>query len=213
MSKLDKIYKLMADGEKVIMTNFLDSLGEVEDLDNWELIDVREVDYDKEDELDAELLQKFANTGKASPNKKSSQDGKNEEGDIFRVRYQYDPLRATSESREFCKKMVNDAKIYRKEDIQLMGTQPVNKGWGPSGAATYDIWLYKGGGSCHHRWYRKTYMRKAGDPIQDLNTADDISTTEARSKGFRPEPNEQEVPVKPKDMPNRGFIQKRNWKS
>ena len=39
-----------------------------------------------------------------------------------------------------------------------MSTRAVNPGWGPKGADTYSIWLYKGGGACHHFWMRKTYM-------------------------------------------------------
>jgi uncharacterized protein YaeQ len=35
---------------------------------------------------------------------------------------------------------------------------------GTSGADTYDIWLYKGGASCHHFWMRKTYMAKECNP-------------------------------------------------
>ena len=48
-------------------------------------------------------------------------------------------------------------KVYRKEDILQMGSRAVNAGWGPRGAATYSIWLYKGGGNCHHFWLRQIY--------------------------------------------------------
>jgi hypothetical protein len=64
--------------------------------------------------------------------------------------------------------MVNAAKVYRKEDIQAMSEMAVNAGWGPRGAATYDIWLYKGGGNCHHYWVRKTY--RAVDVQPDVKT-------------------------------------------
>ena len=151
----------------------LEEFGEDEDLEEWELIDERKVDYDSEDELDEQikklneknpsLLSKiwnFATTGTARPNSKSDQDGKNEEGVQFKVRYQYAPLRASDNSREFCKKMISAKKIYRKEDIQQMSNKAVNAGWGLNGADTYDIWLYKGGGDCHHFWMRKTYMAK-----------------------------------------------------
>jgi hypothetical protein len=55
-------------------------------------------------------------------------------------------------TREFCKKMVTANKIYRKEDIQRMSREVVNAGWGARGADKYDIFLYKGGGACHHKW-------------------------------------------------------------
>ena len=35
-----------------------------------------------------------------------------------------------------------------------------------------------------------------------------ITTTKARSEGFKPETNAQEVPVAPKNMDNRGFVTK-----
>ncbi len=121
----------------------LEEYGEEEDLENWELIDERKVDYDKEDELDEELnklnnpklsvlskMYNFVTTGTARPNAKSSQDGENEDGLQFKVRYQYAPLSFSENSREFCKRMVRAAKIYRKEDIQMMSKKAVNAGWG-----------------------------------------------------------------------------------
>jgi len=36
-----------------------------------------------------------------------------------------------------------------------------------------------------------------------------ITTTAARSQGFKPVANEQEVPVAPTDMPNKGFVNKK----
>ena len=126
---------------KIFMS--LEELGEDEDLDNWELIDERKVDYDKEEELDAEIeelnrpklsaLKKawnFVSTGRAIPNAKSDQDGEDREGLQYKVRYQYAPLRTSANSREFCQKMVSAKKIYRKEDIQKMSNMAVNASWG-----------------------------------------------------------------------------------
>jgi len=180
-------------------------MGEDEDLDNWVLVDEREVDYDQEDALDATL--KFASTGTARPNANSEQDGENNEGEKFRVRYEYAPLSAGSNSRDFCRKMVSAKKLYRKEDILQMENKSVNAGFGPNGSDTYSIWLYKGGARCNHKWFRKTYMSKDGAGI-DVNNpnAETISTTKARSKGFRPEANDNKVSVAPNNMKNKGFI-------
>jgi len=41
----------------------------------------------------------LATTGTARPNAKSEQDGENEEGVQFKVRYQYAPLRTNNNSR------------------------------------------------------------------------------------------------------------------
>ena len=200
----------------------LEQYGEDEDLTNWELIDERKVDYDSEDELDDQvqelntkkqsLLSKiynFATTGTARPNAKSSQDGENAEGVKFKVRYQYAPLVSGENTRDFCSKMVSAKKIYRKEDIIMMGSKAVNSGWGLDGADTYSIWLYKGGGDCHHYWMRKTYMQK-GKSI-DINSplVPTISVNKAKKEGFKPEINAKDVSKRPVDMPNNGFVNKR----
>ena len=203
--------------------NALEDFGEDEDLENWELIDERKVDYDTEDELDEELnklnnpklsllskVWNLATTGTARPNAKSEQDGENQEGVQFKVRYQYAPLRASNNSREFCKKMVNAAKIYRKEDIQQMSQRAVNAGWGLNGADTYDIWLYKGGGDCHHFWMRKTYRAKSAKTKADVgNPNAEVSVNKAKKEGFKPEVNAKEVAKRPTDMPNNGFVNKK----
>ena len=200
----------------------LEQYGEDEDLTNWELIDERKVDYDSEDELDDQvqelntkkqsLLSKiynFATTGTARPNAKSSQDGENAEGVKFKVRYQYAPLVSGENTRDFCSKMVSAKKIYRKEDIIMMGSKAVNPGWGLDGADTYSIWLFKGGGSCAHFWMRKTFMQK-GKSI-DINSplVPTISVNKAKKEGFKPEINAKDVSKRPVDMPNNGFVNKR----
>lgn len=196
-------------------------LGQDEEelLKDFEVIDEQEVDYDYEAELDAvidelntpkpkSLLAKiwqFVSTGSAKPYQKSDQDGTSkqstEEGNEFLVRYMYSPAVSKTNSRQFCSKMVSAKKVYRKEDILAMSEKEVNPGFGKGGANTYSIWLWKGGPRCHHKWLRKTYVRKEGTKgLGDL-----ITTTEARKRGFKPEANEQQVPVAPNDMPQKGY--------
>lgn len=191
----------------------LTELGEDEDLDNWVLVDEREVNYEQEEALDKMIG--LASTGIARPNAKSEQDSQ-VDNMKFKVRYQYAPLMADGESREFCSKMVDAAKkgkLYRKEDIIKMSEMPVNKGWGPKGDSdTYDIWLYKGGGSCRHFWMRKTYM--AVDVAPDVkNPKSEISVNEAKKKGLKPPKNESEVAKRPRDLDEkkRGFLEPKNW--
>lgn len=179
--------------------------GEDEDLENWELVDERDVDYEQEEALDKMIG--LASTGAARPNAKSQQDGSNAAGEQFRVRYQYSPLRAGANSRSFCKKMVSAKKIYRKEDIIRMETLSVNAGFGPNGSDNYSIWLYKGGARCNHKWVRKTYMWKDGvKPDVKSPNAETISTTKARGKGFRAPANDNKVSIAPNKMKNKGFI-------
>ncbi len=189
-------------------------LGEDEDLENFELVDEREVDYDQEEALDKMLS--LATTGTARPNANSDLDGETETGKKFIVRYQYAPLIVGKDTRDFCKKMVAAKKIYRKEDIIAMEKNKVNAGWGPEGSRDkYSIWLYKGGGSCRHYWLRKTYMAKAGvNPDVKSPLTKPVYKQEKAKEGIS-EPSKTKEPAKvsqrPRDMKNRGFIKDKNW--
>ena len=187
------------------MIELLQDIGEDEDLENWNLVDEREVDYDQEESLDKMI--NLASTGTARPNSKSEQDEVTNDLTSFKVRYQYAPLSTQANSREFCKKMVNSKKIYRKEDIMQMSQRAVNAGWGLGGANTYDIWLYKGGGACRHFWMRKTYMAKGVQP-DATNPNAEVSVNKAKKEGFKPEKNNSKVAKRPVDMPNQGFVNK-----
>lgn len=181
------------------------------DLDEYELIDSRPVDYDEEDVLDLAIknannpniikqAMHFVSTGTAYPKRKSEQDG-----ELFISRYRYSGA-ISDNSREFCRKMIKANKLYRKEDIISMGSQVVNEGWGARGADTYSIWLYKGGGACHHFWTRETYRKKGTDINSPL--AKQVTPAEARKAGEILPTNDKKVYTKPIDMPNQGFLPK-----
>jgi hypothetical protein len=197
-------------------TNPLIDLGE-EPQDNWLLIDEKEVDYNTDDEenelLSKEpkqsLLNKIVNlvsTGTAFPNSKSQQD-ELIDGVKFFTRYKY-VGEVTKNRRAFCTQMVLANKIYRKEDILRMETQVVNAGWGPKGADYYSIWLYKGGGNCHHRWNKQVYASFEGTNI-DINSprARQIAGQKAEKYGYVIN-NPKLVSTRPIDMPNKGFLPK-----
>ena len=190
--------------------------GEDEDLENWQLIDEDDAEGEHEDfdfEYNLEKLE-LATTGRAIPNAKSDQDGQSqqEHKSKFRVRYVYTEdkglTRSSGQQREFCTKMMSAGKVYRKEDIIRMGSRGVNKGWGLNGADNYSIWKFKGGGNCHHKWFRRIYLQ-AGEKASSADKI--VTTTKARSMGFKPETNEQEVPVAPKRMPKNGFVNKKGY--
>ena len=185
----------------------LEEVGEVVNMDEWELVDERPVDYDAEQALSKYA---FASTGSAFPNAKSSQDGVTEEGKRYKVRYAYAPETTKTNSREFCRKMVASGKVYRKEDIERMDGQAVNAGFGISGAATYSIWLYKGGARCHHFWMRKTYLAKGEGVTPDVgNPNAEVSVNKAKKEGVVLETNPTNVAKRPVDMPNQGFVNPR----
>lgn len=170
--------------------------GEDEDLENYDIIDEIEVDYEEEDKIE------FVSTGTARPNAKSSQDGED-----FIVRYRY--VGNKSPERSFCKAMMSAEKVYRKEDIVQLDNKVVNAGWGPRGANTYSIWLYKGGGDCHHKWNRVIYLKKGKNVDVNSPLAQIISTSEARRRGMKLETNDTLVSVEPRNMTNRGFLEPR----
>ena len=185
----------------------LEEVGEVINEDEWELVDERPVDYEAEVALSKYA---FASTGSAFPNAKSSQDGVTAEGKRYKVRYSYAPESTKTNSREFCKKMVAAGKVYRKEDIERMGEQAVNAGFGVGGSSTYSIWLYKGGARCHHFWMRKTYLAKAEGITPDVgNPNAEVSVNQARKAGVDLERNPSDVAKRPVDMPNEGFVNPR----
>ncbi len=199
-----------------VLDNFLAEYGEEEDLEGWEMIDEEIADEEDEDfdfEYNLEKLE-LASTGRAIPNAKSEQDGESTQTHKtkYRVRYIYKEQaglsRKSGEKREFCRKMEAANKVYRKEDILRMGKMAVNAGWGLNGANTYSIWKFKGGGNCHHKWVRRIYAQAGQKPS---NSDAIITTTKARSRGFTPPTNEQQVPVAPKNMPKNGFVNKKGY--
>jgi hypothetical protein len=207
--------KLASDLDKFVDTDIADALidlgqDEEELLKDFEVIDEQEVDYDNDDDLNQKIKElneqtNLASTGSAKPYSESKQDGKSkqkgQEDKTYLVRYMYNPAKTKGTSREFCKKMVSAKKVYRKEDINAMTSKVVNAGFGKGGSDTYSVWLYKGGARCNHKWFRRIYARKEGS--KSLGSV--ISTTEAKSQGFKPEANAQKVPVAPKDMKYKGY--------
>lgn len=187
-------------------------LGE-EPAENWLLIDEFPVDYDNDD-AENELLSKepkkslfsklveLVSTGDARPNITSKQD-KVIDGIKFVTRYEY-AGKTDDKSRGFCQAMMKAKKVYRKEDILKMSNQPVNAGWGPNGASTYNIWLYKGGGNCHHMWFKKVYAQFEGKAL-DIPNAKQIASRKAEKYGYVIK-NESLVAERPVDMPYNGFL-------
>jgi hypothetical protein len=206
-------------GTELSAVNPLMELGEDENPE-WILIDEHEVDYDT-DETDNEILSKepkqsllskvvnLVSTGDPRPNLRSSQD-EVIDGVKFITRYIY-AGEEKENGREFCKKMMSLAKqkrVYRKEDIIKMGSQAVNPGLGIDGAATYSIWLYKGGANCHHRWNKRVYATLSGKALDiDSKEVKQIAGAKAAKLGYIVK-NPSLVSQRPIDMPNQGYYRK-----
>ena len=205
--------------EATELSKFIEEFGE--DIpEEWEILDEEKVedeheDFDFEAELNklAEGKTELASTGTARPNQRSVQDGVNDSyNDYFKVRYMYTKDTALSqegETREFCRLMTSANKIYRKEDLLQLTKKPVNPGWGPRGAATYSIWLYKGGGNCHHYFRRVVYKTSLRNAKTNINSRQIISDVKALSEGFTLRRNSGLVAKAPKRMKNNGFLEPR----
>ena len=204
LKKAPKIYRPNDHLTKDVAKLLID-LGEDEDLEEWDVISEESVNYELDDKQNKMLELADVKTGSAKPASKSDQDA-----GLFKVRYRYTG-RLAKNSREFCRAMLRAKKVYRKEDILAMDNETVNAGWGPNGADTYSIWLYKGGGNCGHEWTRVVYFRKRnadGTFMENKGLTNDkkVTETEAAEIGFKPEKNPKKVAQKPRDMKNKGFL-------
>ena len=188
----------MSDGAPEELADSLIELGETLDASEWTMLSSAEVDYDTDGDL-YDLVEFATSTGTARPNSKSAQDSKE-----IAIRYRY--VGNPNPQREFCKKMMQANKLYRKEDILQMNKAGINDGFGLGGTNNYSIWLYKGGGkmsdnfpqgTCRHKWQREIYLKKGSSLDVNSPLAKTISTSEARRKGYKVPTNENIVSIKP----------------
>jgi hypothetical protein len=202
--------KINTELEEILNEVDANQLGE-----GWVMVDEREASENDEEldsqlikaELDLEpkttLLSRLINlvqTGNPQPDKKSAQDKKVGDLKYFKVRYKYTGNKAPD--RDFCKAMMSkENRLFRKEDIDAMSRRAVNPGFGEGGANTYDIFRFKGGARCHHKFSRVTFML-------DLNAIEkgysEIGTRAAEIKGYKVT-NPYEVSIYPNNLPLKGF--------
>jgi len=176
--------------------------GEEVDEDEWEMIDSRPVNYDMEAAHDA--LWAFASVPASRPDAKS----KGQDTPLIKVRYQYAPQEINTgpkgPSRDFCRLMVGAGKVYRKEDIEA--ASGANPGFGKGGAATYNVWFYKGGPRCRHWWQRVTYLKKNNERISVREARKIINALPPAERKANALPiNPKEVAQWPNDMDYKGF--------
>jgi hypothetical protein len=205
-----ELSKVNTELEEILNEVDANQLGE-----GWVMVDEREASENDEEldsqlikaELDLEpkttLLSRLINlvqTGNPQPDKKSAQDKKVGDLKYFKVRYKYTGNKAPD--RDFCKAMMSkENRLFRKEDIDAMSRRAVNPGFGEGGANTYDIFRFKGGARCHHKFSRVTFML-------DLNAIEkgysEIGTRAAEIKGYKVT-NPYEVSIYPNNLPLKGF--------
>lgn len=181
----------------------------------WSEVDARDAG-DNDDELDLALLDaeskyepkqsllskvfNFVQTGNPKEKQKSAQDKKVGDLKYFKVRYRYTGNKTPD--RDFCMAMMAEqSRLFRKEDISEMSRRAVNPGFGEGGKNTYDIFKFKGGPRCHHKWERVTFMLNL-DAIE--KGYDKIGTRTAEIKGYKVT-NPYEVSIYPNNLPLKGF--------
>ena len=202
--------------EATELSKWIEEFGE--DMpEDWELIDEEVVDgehndFDFEQVLNEEADKnlELASSVKATPNKRSSQDGVNKSyNDYYKVRYVYATdnflTNKSGTSRDFCRDMVAAKKIYTKEDLVNANSQVVNKGFGIDGTQKYNIFLFKGGPECRHYFLRRIYKTSLRGAKSKISSKQLIGYTKARSEGFTAEKNDKLVAIAPQRMKNNGY--------
>lgn len=207
LSKLKKKDKLeLTDDDAKIWLDYLDKVGEVVNLEGWELIEETDVDdVQIEANLHAQPFEFFKRY--ASPDDKSKTDK-----GLYKVRYRYS-RNIASNSRLFCRNMVANAKLgvsYRYEDIIQMGKDGINGEFAPQGKSTYSIWLYAGGVYCHHNFIRQVWKRKRNAsgqflPNDGLKNDTEVSSN-TRGTGITNPRGWRKANTPTIDLPNRGSL-------
>ena len=131
----------------------LEGLGEVLS-DEWELIH-------------SEIYQEEDESVKMAEIKYSDKSSK-EDNEIYKVRYSYEPVRKSADSRNFCKKMeslTSSKVVFRKEDINMMSFRGVNNVLGHN-KKNYSLLKFKGGKNCHHYWTLQVYKKSTGKKVE-----------------------------------------------
>lgn len=188
--------------------------------DGWEAILIEEAgSHDDEEGLSLDyILDKFKEgTELTSPRVYAHPGERSEFGDsgLYKLRYRYSQNISTK-SRDFCKHMVDLSKtglIFRKEDIDRMSSDPtVNGQFAPQGANTYDLFTWKGGVYCHHKWERVIFFRKRDENGRFLPPSPESARTEKGMTNDKKVANVPFVPQKgaegtaPIKTPSRGSL-------
>jgi len=182
--------------------------------DEWELVDELDEGEDISDEDWANicikekknLFQQLKDEITAKPSGFSYLDSKN-----YKIRYKYavGSKKPSSSTRDFCENMMTLSKsgiVYRLEDIDKASRDGVNKQLGHKGKP-YDLFKFKGGIYCRHKWNRVLYRLKANTkPSEDIL---DYKKTREIPKTYIKNPRgTKESVIAPVNMPNEGAYPK-----
>ena len=190
-----------------LLKDALDSLKGVKmDTEEFEIVDIRDLDDENESIEDwAKSMIKLSDVVDSKEDGFSTLDKS-----MYKVRYKYAKGSSRGgESREFCKEMMNRTNagiVYRLEDIDKASRDmnfkaaklPMHNG------QKYDLFKFKGGVYCRHKWQQILYKIKKGKEVGS-DDLDDYKKTKSIPKSYEPKPRGRKQAVKaPVNMPNNG---------
>lgn len=136
---------------------------------NWKLIHKQECSEDELRFNHSSLLDRLAEQFHLQDNKQtfaidvvSNPDDKSAlDRGVLKVRFRYvlsaaheSESKIKANSREFCVALINQDKLYRIEDINIMSFRGVN----PIARTNYSIFRLRGHWNCRHTWQREVYL-------------------------------------------------------
>ena len=143
-------------------------------------------------------FKKFADYIKSKPTGESKLDKS-----YYKIRYSYQEKVSSTNSREFCKKMMartSKGVVYRKEDIDLASEQGVNSQFGHKGRK-YSLFAFKGGIYCGHYFQEELYRMKTKTE-KYISKGEEVNSI---PNSYQPKGKEyQESKIAPIDMKDRG---------
>ena len=190
-----------------LLKDALDSLKGVKmDTEEFEIVDIRDLDDENESVEDwAKSMIQLSDVVDSKEDGFSTLDKS-----MYKVRYKYAKGSSRGgESREFCKEMMNRTSagiVYRLEDIDKASRDmnfkaaklPMHKG------QKYDLFKFKGGVYCRHKWQQILYKIKKGKEVGS-DDLDDYKKSKTIPKSYEPKPRGRKQAVKaPVNMPNNG---------
>lgn len=190
-----------------LLKDALDSLKGVKmDTEEFEIVDIRDLDDENESVEDwAKSMIKLSDVVDSKEDGFSTLDKS-----MYKVRYKYAKGSSRGgESREFCKEMMSRTGagiVYRLEDIDKASRDmnfkaaklPMHNG------QKYDLFRFKGGVYCRHKWQQILYKIKKGKEVGS-DDLDDYKKSKTIPKSYEPKPRGRKQAKKaPVNMPNNG---------
>ena len=191
-----------------LLKKALESLKGIKmDSEEFEMVDIRDLNDENESVEDwASSMIKLSDVIDSKEDGFSTLDKS-----MYKVRYKYakGSTRTGGESRGFCKEMMSRTSsgiVYRLEDIDKASRSmdfaaaelPMHNG------EKYDLFKFKGGVYCRHKWQQVLYKIKKGKEVGS-DDLDDYKKTKSIPKSYEPKPRGRKESVKaPVNMPNNG---------